>query len=340
MPLTIRDLAKKLNLSITTVSRALDGYSDVAEATRARVIQAAQEMGYAPTSAARQLRRRRSDAIGYILPTSSPRFSDPFYANFLTGLCDEAAEHHIDLIVSSSPPGSESEQALYRRWFESRCVDGVILNRVRLQDWRIKYLLQNKMPFVTLGHNLSNQDYPYVLVNELGGFERLVTHLAKKGHKRLAYIGASPNLMIQVERLAGYKLGLELSGLSYNEEIVFEGDLTEEGGYYAAQKLLALSELPTAILGCNDLTAMGILKAAQESGIQVGKDLAVAGYDGIQETAYTNPPLTTLRQPTYEIARRLAKMLISMTKGNMLNESQVLIEPELILRASTEFERW
>ena len=336
MPFTIRDLAKKLNLSITTVSRALDGYSDVAESTRARVIQAAQEMGYAPSSAARQLRRHHADAIGYILPTSSPRFSDPFYAAFLTGICDEAAEHQIDLIVSSSPPDSDIEKGMYRRWFQSLRVDGLILNRIRLQDWRIDYLSNNKVPFVTLGRTASNQEYPNIFVNEREGFERLVAHLVEKGHKRLAYIGAAPNLMIQIERFNGYKRGLELASLSYDKDLVLEGDLTEEGGYLAARKLLGLIKPPTAILGCNDLTAIGALKAAQEAGLQVGKDLAVAGFDGIQETASTNPPLTTLRQPTYEIARRLAGMLISITKGNPLNESQVIVEPDLILRASTE----
>jgi LacI family transcriptional regulator len=335
VPFTIRDLARTLNLSITTVSRALDGYSDVSVKTRERVIHTAQEMGYSPSSAARQLRRKRSDAIGYILPTSSPRFSDPFYATFLAGLCDEAAEHQIDLIVSSSPPDSNLERAMYQRWFQSLRVDGLILNRIRLQDWRINYLSENKVPFVTLGRLPSNQDYPYILVNERGGFERLVTHLVQKGHKRLAYIGASPDLMIQVERFAGFQRGLELSGISYDGKLVLRGDLTEEGGYSAAQKLLALPDPPTAILGCNDLTAIGILKAAQELGLQVGKDLAVAGYDGIQETAYTNPPLTTLRQPTYEIARRLAGMLISLTNGNMLNESQIIFEPDLILRESS-----
>ncbi len=338
MPFTIRDLAKTLNLSITTVSRALDGYSDVSDKTRERVIRAAQELGYSPSSAARQLRRKRSDAIGYILPTSSPRFSDPFFATFLAGLCDEAAEHQIDLIVSSSPPDSDLEKAMYQRWFQSLRVDGVILNRIRAQDWRIGYLADNKVPFVTLGRLPSHPDYPYILVNERGGFERLVTYLVQKGHKRVAYVGASPTLMIQVERFAGYKKGLELNGISYDGKLVVRGNLTEEGGYAAAQKLLALPDRPTAILGCNDSTAMGILKAAQELGLQVGKDLAIAGYDGIQETAYTNPPLTTLHQPTYEIARRLAGMLITITKGNgdLLSQPDVVLEPELILRGSTE----
>jgi LacI family transcriptional regulator len=149
MPFTIRDLAKTIKFSITTVSRALDGYNDVSEKTRRRVIRAAQKMGYSPSSAARQFRRRRSDAIGYILPTSSSRFSDPFYATFLTGLCDEAADHLVDLIVYSSPPDSDLEKTTYQRWFQSLRVDGLILNRIRLQDWRINYFSENKVTFVT-----------------------------------------------------------------------------------------------------------------------------------------------------------------------------------------------
>ncbi|MDR3574382.1 MAG: LacI family DNA-binding transcriptional regulator [Anaerolineaceae bacterium] len=336
MPITIRDLAKKLNLSITTVSRALDGYSDVSENTRTRVIQAAQGMGYAPSSAARQLRRRHADAIGYILPTSSPRFSDPFYSDFLAGLCDEAAEHKIDLVVSSSPPDSDFEKIIYRRWFQSMRVDGIVLNRIRIQDWRIDYLSENKVPFVTLGRISSNQNSPYITVNERGGFERLIAHLAEKGHTRIAYIGAFPNLMVHVERLAGYKQGLERSGLAYDEKMVIEGDLTEEGGYNAAKILFNRSVSPTAVIGCNDLTAIGVLKAAQELGFQVGKDLAVAGYDGIRETAFTSPPITTLYQPTYEIAARLAAMLISLAGGNTIENPQVVLEPEMILRSSTE----
>ena len=116
MPVTIRDLAKKLNLSITTVSRALDGYADVSAETRQRVIQAAEEMGYQPSYIARNLRKRRSGSIGYILPTALPQFSDPFYTGFLTGLCDESATRRIDLLVASAPPGTRQEQEQYRRW--------------------------------------------------------------------------------------------------------------------------------------------------------------------------------------------------------------------------------
>jgi LacI family transcriptional regulator len=335
MPVSIRDLANKLNLSITTVSRALDGYSDVSTSTRQRVIDAAREMGYQPTYAARQLRRKRSDAIGYILPTSSPRFSDPFYSIFLAGLCDEAAEHRLDLIVSSCPPASETEQMLYTRWFNSRRVDGWILNRTRVDDWRIQFLTQNQIPFTALGRPTTTYDFPTVILDEQSGYQRLIQHLAERGHQRIAYIGASPDLVIQQERFTGYRKGLELSDLSFDSMLVRSGNLTEDSGHRAAQELLDLSNPPSAILACNDLMAIGALSAAQEKGMEVGKDLAIAGHDGIKETAYTNPPLTTLSQPTYDIARKLTRMLIQVLQEKDLPEKLTMIQPDLILRPST-----
>ncbi len=164
MGITIRDVAKKLNISITTVSRALDGYADVSEETRQLVVQTAHEMGYVPNQAARQLRRRRSDSIGYILPSDRPRFSDPFFAEFVAGLGDEAAVHGFDLLVSTAPPGSPAERQAYERWTQSRKVDGIVLNRIHLHDWRVQYLAQVQFPFVTLERSL-DLDYPAVEVD-------------------------------------------------------------------------------------------------------------------------------------------------------------------------------
>lgn len=335
MPVTIRDLAKKLNLSITTVSRALDGYKDVSETTRQRVVNAAYEMGYQPSYAARQLRRKRADAIGYILPTSSPRFSDPLFSSFVSGLCDEAAEHQIDLVVSSCPPETQQEQTMYHRWLESRRVDGMVLNRTRVYDWRVEFLTRNKIPFTLLGKPDMTYDAPGIVVNERGGFETLVKHLAARGHRQIAYIGASPYLTIQLERYAGYRQGLEAAGLPFIPEMVLAGDMTEEGGRQAGLKLLARDNGPTAILGINDVTALGVCRAAQDLGRIVGKDVAVAGFDGIKEGEFSNPPLTTLYQPTYEIARRLTAMLLGVINGERLEQPCITQQPELILRAST-----
>src|SRR3990170_2545769 len=151
MPVTIRDVARRLKLSITTVSRALDGYPDVAEETRERVIRTAREMGYAPSRAARQLRRKRADTIGYIMPTSRPRFSDPFFLEFIAGLGDEAALHHVDLLMNTASPAGDEERTLYRQWVQSRRVDGVVLSRMRLDDWRAQYLTESDFPFVAFG---------------------------------------------------------------------------------------------------------------------------------------------------------------------------------------------
>jgi len=185
MSVTIRDVAKRLRLSITTVSRALDGYPDVAEETRERVIRTAREMDYIPSRAARQLRRKRADAIGYIIPTGVPRFSDPFFSEFIAGLGDEVALHHFDLLVSTAPPGGPEEQALYQRWMQSRRVDGIVLSRMRLQDWRVEYLGNAGSPFVALGRSHTLVDYPYIEVDSRAGFATLVRHLVERGHRRI-----------------------------------------------------------------------------------------------------------------------------------------------------------
>lgn len=333
--MTIRELAKKLNLSITTVSRALDGYSDVAEETRRRVIEAAQEMGYEPSFAARQLRRKRTDTLGYILPTSSPRFSDPFYTTFLTGLCDEAASQNMDLLITSSPPESEEEKEQYRRMVQSHRVDGIILNRTRINDWRVEFLTEHKFPFVALGKGKTEAAFPYIDVTDEALFEELVAHLSNRGHQRIGFIGTTPSLVIQQDRFAGYLRGLERAGLEFDPALVRQVRLTENDGYLAARELLALPEPPTAILGINDLTALGAVRAAKEQGIYIGTELAIAGYDGIKETEYTVPPLTTVLQPTYEIARTLARMLVELIDGQIPPDTVVPVQPTLVIRAST-----
>ena len=335
MPITIRDLAEKLKLSITTVSRALDNYDDVAEETRIKVIEAAHEMGYEPSFAARQLRRKRTDAIGYILPTTSPSFTDPFYINFLTGLCDEVSTHQIDLLITSCEPESEKERNQYRQWVQSRQIDGIVINRTRISDWRVEYLFQNKIPFVSLGKGITTADYPHINIDDTNGVRSLVKHLFQKGHQNIAFIGTTPELVVHADRYEGYLQGLRESNIAINPQLVVQGDLSEAGGYLAAKTLLSLPTPPTAILGCNDLTAFGVLRAAKEKGLYIGTELAVAGYDGIKETEFTNPPLTTLFQPTYEIARQLAKMLVMQIEGIPIEQKTITIEPKLLIRAST-----
>lgn len=346
MAVTIKDVARRLKLSITTVSRALDGYDDVAEDTRERVRSAAAQMGYAPSHMARQMRRQRADSIGFAISlppsarqnTNNRPFADPFVLEFIAGLGDEAAQSHLDLIVSTATPGAE-EETLFRRWVQGRRVDGVVVNRLRIDDWRVGYLTQNRMPFVASGH-LQGANFPYIEVDGRAGFKQLTQYLAGKGHTRIGYIGGPDRLRLQDDRLAGYRAGLRAAGLPSNKMLVTQGDMTRNGGYAAAIKLLGLPQPPTAILGVNDMTAIGAMRAARERGLVVGRDVAIAGFDGIADSEHTEPPLTTLNQPAYEIARQLTRMLAEQIERGRSGEShppqQILLQPELVLRSSTE----
>jgi LacI family transcriptional regulator len=335
MARTIRDLAKQLNLSITTVSRALDGYDDVAESTRQRVIKAANEMGYTPNRAARQLRRQRTDTIGYVLPAVSPGFSDPFFSEFISGLGDAAGELDFDLLVSTAPPGKPVEKELYERWINARKVDGFILNRMRLMDWRVQFLYRRHVPFVTLEKSRDQVEMASVSARNRIAFHKLVDHLISAGHKRIGYVGGPSELVIQADRYAGYLDALKAAGLSFIPELVVESNLTRQCGFEAATKLLSLNNPPTAIACVNDLTAVGVLEAAHSRGLVIGRDFAVAGFDGIEEAAHTRPPLTTVYQPVYEIAKQLASMLIQAINSGNSGVSLISIEPELVIRQST-----
>ena len=335
MRATIREVAQKLNLSITTISRALDGYDDVSAETRQRVLEAARQMGYTPNRAARQLRKQRAETIGYILPTEKPQFADAFYSEFIAGLGDMAAASNFDLLVSAAPPDSNAERSLYERWVQGRKVDGLVLNRTRLQDWRVQYLSAQALPFVLLERSLLPVEFIGVEANAAQGFLDLIAHLTNQGHSRIAYIGASPDLKIDHDRYHGYLSGLEAASIAPTPTLVARADLTPAGGYQAAGQLLALETAPTAIVCVNDLTAIGAMHAAHELGLKVGRDIAIAGFDGIADAAHTQPPLTTLDQPVYEIARQLVKMLLALLNGEALSERQVKIEPKLLIREST-----
>ncbi len=335
MPVNIRDVARKLNLSTYTVSRALDGYGDVSESTRQRVIETAKDMGYTPSRAARQLRRQRADAIGYVLPGTGARFKDPFFSEFIAGMGDETAAQKFDLLVSTASPDSQLEKDTYERMVQGHLVDGLVLSRMRLHDWRVEYLLGRAFPFSIHGRTLVKGEFPFIEMDMKFGFALLVQHMVERGHRRIAYIGAPPIFTLQADRFEGYRLGLAAAGIPLDAAYVAEGDLTREGGYLAALHLLDLPQPPTAVIGANDLTAVGAMHAANERGLVIGRDLAVAGCDGTEDSEHTQPPLTTLKVPVYDSARRLVNMLVKRINGESVDGMSQILQPELAARKST-----
>lgn len=340
MAVTIRDIAKRLNLSIGAVSRALSGYTDIAEDTRQRIFDAAREMGYTPNRAARQLRKQTTGAtIGYIMPVDSPHFADSYFSEFIEGLGDETAAQHVDLLIATAPPSGEAEKTAYCQWVENSKVDGLILDRLHVRDWRVQYLREKRMPFSTLERAIENgdapADYPSVEVDSINSLVKLVSHITANGFRRLAYISGPSTLKIQVDRFAGFQAGLRQNRIPFDPALLDEGDLTSAGGYAATKRLLSIPDPPDAILCVNDGTAFGALRAIDETHRKAGKEIAVAGFDGVRDARYSNPPLTTLDQPVYDIARQLVRLLTAQISGQPISTTRVVLEPTLLIRAST-----
>jgi LacI family transcriptional regulator len=329
---TIRDVAKKLNLSITTVSRALDGYDDVADQTRQLVIDTAYKMGYTPNRAARQLRRQKAETIGFILPANAQHFSEPFFTEFIAGLGSELASRNYDLLVSAVA-SEDDERKMYQRWANGGKVDGFILNRLRLHDERVKFLTKQHVPFVTLDYSGEGK-YPCIRVDGADGFVELIQHIQTNGFQRFAFIGGPANMVNHAERLDWFCRAIQLNGLVLDEKFITTSDLTSTGGYQMAIELLSLPDPPNAIICINDETAFGVLHAAHRQGLEIGRQLAVAGFDGVQDAKHSEPPLTTLDIPVFDIARQLVDMLLKSIAGKAV-ESPIFIKPNLLIRSST-----
>jgi LacI family transcriptional regulator len=334
MAVTLKDIARRVGVSVTTVSRALGGYDDVAEETKRRILQAAREMGYRPHIIAQSLQRRRTNTVGLIIPTAGPRFSDPYFTKILIGIGNEAAEHKFDLLVSTRAPGAQEKEA-YEQMVGSRRVDGLLVVRTRCQDERITYLMESGFPFVAFGRSDLDLDFPYVDVDGTKGLDEATQYLVDLGHRRIAYVSAPLNLMFAYYRLAGYKRALERNGLPMQEEWIAIGRLTQEDGYREGSKLLDLEPAPTAIITANDLMALGVISAAQERGMTVGRDLAVIGFDNISLAEHSHPPLTTVHQPIYDIGRMICLMLIQLIRNENPVQRQVMLEPTLVIRESS-----
>lgn len=334
-PVTIRDIARQLNLSITTVSRALDGYPDVSNRTRVRILETAAEMGYAPNQAARQLRRRKTDAIGYILSSYQARFGDPTIANTLSGLADEAAVHGVDLMVSIASPNSDQEKAIFKRLSRSQKVDGIILGPLRKEDWRVQFLDQEAMPFVGFARSSDAVDYPVLEGSYKYMLPRIIAHLKSEGYQRLAFIGGDADSVFHLDRLEGFKEGLEANQLTFFPDLVFTGNFASSAGYDAALQMLKNRFRPDAIVCISDETAFGVLHALRENKITAGRDIGVTGFGGISESAFSDTPLTTVEIPIYQIARQAVAILMSVIHKKKEIAIPEVPEPALIIRRSS-----
>jgi len=334
MAVTIKDIAKRVGLSVTTVSRALNDFDDVSAETKDLIRRTAEEMGYVPNSLAQRFQKRKTDTIGLILPTFGPRFSDPFFSELLAGIGNRAANQGYDLLVSTRPPG-EDELLAYRHMVQGHRVDGLVVVRTRKNDERIEYLRSVQFPFVAFGRIEGELDFPFVDEDGASGFRLVADHLVNLGHRRIACIASPPDLMFSQYRLDGLHSRLRELGAPLDPDLVRIGDLTQRSGFEKAMELLDLPNLPTAIVAFNDLMALGAMSAAQTRRLVVGSDISITGFDNIPMAAHSHPPLTTIDQPIYQIGNSICEMLIKCIKGEDLEQRQVLLLPELNIRESS-----
>lgn len=287
VPATIRDVARVAGVSVATVSRALNGALNVLPQTRQRIKDAARELRFTPSSAARSLITRRTDTIGLLLPD----LHGEYFSELIRGIDRAARARGLHLLVSSSH-GDADEAAAALRAMSGR-VDGLLVMSPHADADFLQHNLPARVPAVLLNTGLELAGHARFAVDNFGGAQAMTRHLVGAGRKRIAFIcGPADNDEAQ-SRLAGYRAGLKAS----LRQALYDGDFTEEGGWLAGRRIAQSRPRPDAVFAANDMMAVGCLAALQEAGLRVPDDVALAGFDDIPIARYVAPALTTIRVP-------------------------------------------
>jgi len=331
MPVSIQDIAKRLGISVSTVSKALNNYTDVAQATRERVQQVAIEMGYHPSATAQNLRKRRTSKIGIVV-----NYPIGFVGEYLSRLmigAALAAENYGYHVILYSPVDNPYDQLI--RICRAREVDGVLLLWGTLTPKNTTLMNEENMPFVVVARREPEYDAPYVVGDNFQGALELTRHLISQGHQRIGYTSWDEEWTTNQDRMAGYRQALEEAGLQIDPDLITPITREPENRYEAVNKLLDLPQPPTAIFAFHDFVAIQALRAATDRGLRVPEDLAIAGFDNMYASLITNPPLTTVSQPVQEIGQTAVDILLDqITKSNQ-TPKQAILPVELLTRQST-----
>ena len=330
---TINDLAQELGLAKGTISRALNGYPDISDATRLRVTRAAERMGYRPMAQAQAIRTGLSRSLGLVLNAGPGNAHKPFLTDFLDGISRAASEEAWSLTVATAFD-EQDEVATMARLVEERKVDGFILPRTKVVDARIDLLRRLHVPFVLYGRTGDPTECAWFDISGEDAMRDAVLRLAGLGHRRIGFINGLTVYNYATLRHAGYCDGLRQAGLTSDPALVRDGATTMASGEALGAELLDLPNPPTAIVCALDLAALGVYRAAEARGLGVGRDLSLLSYDGIPEAATATPPLTTYAVDTRAAGARLAKMLFARIRGTAAETLRETGPAHLIARGS------
>ena len=329
MKVNLKMLSESLGLSQTTVSRALNGYTDVAEATRRRVKEAAAAMGYQPDPLARRLATGRTDTIGMVFPFNATEFGDHRFGEVVAGLTEGLAKHNMDLSIIPTRP--ESELETYARMIDSRRVDAFIVGWTQVTDPRIALLQARGFPFLAYGRTETRKAYAWFDFDNEAGARMAVERLIALGHRRVAIIHAPLDYNFAAQRFAGYLAALAAAGIARDDSLVADARLSRLAGYDAMRTLLARPDPPTAVLIDNNLAGVGALRAVGDLTLQPGKDISLVVYDGVSPDIPLPYQVTWIEQGTGEgTGRKMAERVVAVLNGKPLGRIHHLAKPRLV----------
>ncbi len=336
MSVSIKDIARVVGVSYSTVSRALNDSPRVQAETKARIQRIAAEMGYLPSAVARSLVTRRTNTLGIVVTT----ITDLFFAEVIHAIEETALKQGYNVILTNSGGYLQRELAALRSLRERR-VDGIILISGCTDD---TFCREEGMdtPIVII-NNAHREHIGYsVEVDNAAGAREAVSHLLHLGHRRIAHIAGPAREWDAAERLRGYEEALLASGLAAKRELIVPGDNQPEGGIAGMQHLLALPIRPTAVFCYNDATAIGAMRAARMAGLRIPADLSIVGFDDIDLARYLEPPLTTVAQPKSQMGETAVEMILALLSVSQQADqadrapvTDCVLPSQLVVREST-----
>lgn len=336
--MNLKELASRLGLSPTTVSRALNGYPEVNESTRERVMAAAKRHNYHPNTRAIRLATGRAMAVGHVIPIASRHeIVNPVFADFIAGAGETYSRNDYDMLLSVV--SDDQEEDTYRNLKSKGNVDGVIVHAPRLDDQRIRLLFDIGLPFVVHGRSSgSTLPYSWLDVNNRRAFSRATEFLLDLGHSRIALVNGLEFMDFAIRRRGGFSDALQQRGLAPDPDLMASEEMTEVAGYRAARRMLALLVPPTAFLVSSMISGMGVRRAIEERGLAMGRDVSVIIHD--DDLSYLKngedvPIFTATRSSVSEAGRQAAEMLLHMIVSPGEGPQQRLLEAELIIGQST-----
>lgn len=326
----IREVAAKAGVSVTTVSHVVNQTRFVAPDTEMRVRQAMQALNYRPNSLARSLRCGETKTIGLILPDSA----NPFFAESAR-LLEEAAFHQSYSLILCNSNGDLEKERRYTDVLLNKQVDGIIFMAAGDDTQSLQELVERQFPVVIVDRILDQMEVDAVITdNHLSGY--LATkYLIQNGHNCIGIIRGPSNVTPSAQRVTGYRQALTEANLLIDSNLEAIGDFHSESGYKAASTFLQLNPRPTAIFACNDLMAIGALRAIRETGFSVPEDISLIGYDDIEMAAYIQPALTTIAQPVKQIADTAIRLLLERIEQPKIPPRRIILPNQLVVRQST-----